>query len=424
MKRLIAVAAAAVVAAPLFGAAQLTFPIKGVSTPIAWEQSAFPVEYRIDTRAAAGLPGGAASVDAAFRSWSGSEQSAVAFRQEGSGTYSAGKDGVNSVSIQDELFAGSGFLAFTTTWFDDSGRIVEADIQLDLAALADQARAEALIEHEVGHLLGLDHSAVVSATMYPFVGATGISGLDSDDRLAIAAIYPAAPRPAPGLLRGRVDGAAGPLFGGQVVAIDADGAPVASGLTLQDGTFELEVPPGAYKVYVEPLDGPVGPRNLSGVWRNANGSVFRTEFLARNQFLQVAPGQVHEGLILNAGVPASLNPKWIGAFPAGTSDVKLSSTAVSVRGGDTISIAIGGDGMVGGMTRFEVLSPGFARTSEFSYGPNYVWATFRVAPETAPGPVVILAESGNETAMLTGALRVTAANPAQVPPSRRRPAGR
>jgi hypothetical protein len=72
------------------------------------------------------------------------------------------------------------------------------------------------------------------------------------------------------------------------------------------------------------------------------------------------------------------------------------------------------------MTQFRILGDGFSRISEFQYGPNYVWATFLVAPETPPGSFVLLAESGQEAATLTGALRVENGTNA----GRRRPIGR
>lgn len=418
MRRLLVVIAAAALAAPLFGAARLTFNIKGSPVPIAWTPAQFPIAYQIDADAARALAGGSEAVGRSFQSWVDLSESSVRFRDTGVAARPAGKDGVNAVTINDELFANSGFLAFTTTWFDDSGTIEEADIQIDPTVAGDQTRVEALIEHEVGHLLGLDHSAVVSSAMYPFV-ADGVGRLDSDDRLAMAAMYPGAPEAAPGTLRGRVDGSAGPLFGAQVVALGTTGAPVASALTSQDGTFAIEVPAGSYKLYVEPLDGPVDPRNLSGVWRSADDSVFRTEFL-QEQWLRVEAGELHDGLVVQAGAPATLNPKWIGVLPAGSRDVKLASTVATVRAGDTVSIAIGGDGFVGGMTQFRILGDGFSRISEFQYGPNYVWATFLVAPETPPGSFVLLAESGQEAATLTGALRVENGTNA----GRRRPIGR
>lgn len=408
MRKLFMIAAAAAVSFSAFGAARLTFEIKGRPVAIAWSPAAFPIRYQVDSAAAAKLPGGADTISRSFESWQNAGGSKVEFASDGVGSPRGGQDSVNTIGINDQLFANSGFLAFTTTWFDENGAVYEADIQVDSSVATDAGRVQALVEHEIGHLLGLDHSAVVSSTMYPFVSGQSLTGLDSDDRTALSMLYPSSGKAVGGRLRGRVNNLDGGVFGAQVVAMNTLGAPVSSALTTHGGDFELEVPAGSYKLYIEPLDGPVHPKNLSGVWRSASTNSVRTEFLREGQWLEVENGQIHDGLVFDASGTASLNPKWIGTFPSGSRDVSLSSTAVTVNAGETVSIAVGGDGLVGGMTEFEVLREGVTRVSDFQYGPNYVWASFRVASDAAAGPAVVLARNGHETAMLTGALRVTA----------------
>ena len=75
--------------------------------------------------------------------------------------------------------------------------------------------------------------------------------------------------------------------------------------------------------------------------------------------------------------------------------------------GQSTTLAICGDGIIGGMTTFEVSNPEVRRVSDFSYAGNYVYATFNVAPDATPTSLVIFAKSGNETAAMTGALRIT-----------------
>jgi len=103
-----------------------------------------------------------------------------------------------------------------------------------------------------------------------------------------------------------------------------------------------------------------------------------------------------------------LNPKWIGASSPDAGDVNLAAAPATVRAGDTISLAVGGDGFTSGMTTFEVPSPAFHRISDFRYASNYVSATYRIDPNAAATSAVILVKSGNESAALTGALRVVA----------------
>lgn len=408
------------VALPASAAAQLTFLIEGQPTRIAWPQSAFPISYSISTSATQKIANAEAMIGRSFSSWSEVPGSVVKFQAGGVAPLQAGRDGINSISVNDELFSSAGFLAFTTTWFDDNGVIQESDIQIDGSILADAPKLEGLIEHEIGHLLGLDHSAVISSTMYPFVASNGLSGLDSDDKVAIASIYRAHDFASTrGVFRGTVTGSTGPLFGAQVVAVNEHGAPVSSGLTNRDGTFEISgVPAGNYRLYVEPLDGPVDPRNLSGVWREARAGEFRTEFLRPTETIAMTSGATLDDLEIRSAGLSAINPKWIGTFPAGTRDVQLGSTVSTVKAGETISIAVGGDGFVGGLTEFEILNDGFTRTSDIGYGPNYAWATYRIAPNTPSGSLVIVARNGDDTATLTGGLRVITPQTS----ARRRPA--
>ena len=240
MRKPLALATLALVlsmAASLFASTRLTYMIKsdpgasaGVATPLFWPREAFPIPFRIDPSAAQLLPDGQPSIERAFQQWAAVPDTYVRFRDDGVSAAKAGEDGINSVSVSSDLFANSGFIAYTTTWFDNSGKLREADIQIDASAATDMKRLDGLVEHEVGHLLGLDHSGVVSATMYPFVSPNGVTDLDMDDRLAVASLYPDdgfASNSA--IIRGAVSGSTGPIFGAQVVAYDDKGAPVSSG---------------------------------------------------------------------------------------------------------------------------------------------------------------------------------------------------
>jgi hypothetical protein len=319
---------------------------------------------------------------------------------------SAGKDGHNTISIADDLFAGQRYVALTTNWYDDDGTMREGDIQLDPSALNGNYNLQQVVAHEIGHVLGLDHSAVISAVMYPYVGRGGTLALDSDDRVAITSIYPKSdPSVRGATLKGRVTGDGGGIFAAQVVAVNATGEPVATGLTNAQGDFVLDsIPAGRYRLYAEPLDGPVDIRNLSGVWQQAKLVSFPTEFAAGA--IDVQPGVIYGNLVLSTNGSSKLNPRWIGSTKAGSTDISLAASAVVLRAGQQVTIAVGGDGFTSGMTTFEVLNPGFRRISDFRYSSNYASATFDVATDTVPGSAVILVRSGNETATLTGALRI------------------
>jgi hypothetical protein len=240
--------------------------------------------------------------------------------------------------------------------------------------------------------------------MYPWIAPNVTTPLDSDDRIAIATIYPRVESGA--TLEGHISGVDGAIFAAQVVAVNAQGEPVATGLSDQNGDFQLKnVPAGDYRVYAEPLDGPVAVENLTGVWRNAKGAAFPTQFATDGQPLHVESGRIYGNLTFTPQGAVTLNPQTIGLAAVGSGDLKLTSAPVSIQPGITTQIAIGGQGLGTGTT-FEVLNPGFHRTSEFTFGPNYTRATFRVDGNISDRSAVILVHEGNDIAALTGALRI------------------
>lgn len=125
--------------------------------------------------------------------------------------------------------------------------------------------------HEIGHMLGLDHSGLANAVMYPY-GDRGTGGikysLAMDDVIASAALYPTnAILGLTGGIKGTVtvDGSA--AFGAHVVAVDsATGNVVTDTLTNPDGNYHLHVFQGSYYVLVLPLATNIsGDNNTNGV---------------------------------------------------------------------------------------------------------------------------------------------------------------
>lgn len=407
-------------ASPLFAAPQMTYEINGTPTGLGWAPSAFPLPYEIDDRITRLNPDAAAMIARAFAAWEKVEGTSVRFQSRGTiPQISASSPDRVVVTIADDLLANQGSAAITSYSYDiHTGRMLDADIALDPTLFDGKLNAPMAIQHEIGHILGLDHSPVLSSIMYPYVDSGNAPAeIDLDDRITIANIYPQAdPTLLGATLTGRIMGDDGGIFAAQVVAVNAQGQPVATALTNAAGEFTISgVPSGRYKLYTEPLDGPVDPAALQGTFRQAKRTSFPTEFYASD--IEVSDGNVYGNLVLTASGPAQLNPRWIGVSAVGRGDVSLSSSPVCVKPGETVTITVGGDGFTSGMTQFDVLNPAFRRVSEYSWSSNYVRADYTLDPAARSTSSVVLVRSGRETATLTGALRV---HPEQQASGRRR----
>ncbi len=182
-------------------------------------------------------------------------------------------DGVTTVHFSSRTEAtqrlGAGRAGTTDIWFDpDTGQIIEADIEindLDLSWTTDPLLATYdaegqlgkilvladVLTHELGHVLGLGHSAVQDATMFP--GAWNDQAtLACDDQLAVSELYSSS---APAGITGTVsvDGT-GPAAGVHVVAVSTSTRrPILGAFTTADGRFEIiGLPADDYVLLAEP----------------------------------------------------------------------------------------------------------------------------------------------------------------------------
>lgn len=388
-----------------------------------------PVAYEIHQ---GGLPstgnrGEFLAVHAGFEAWEEIEDSAITFSYGGTTeTHIAALDYTNVVSFQDDSYDfGSDTLAVTLVFSrpDIQGRqIVDADIIFNPNRIFSMDGApgttdlESVAVHEVGHLLGLDHTAIVSATMNPQAGSgvTFFRVLQTDDRIGCSVLYPTPEfSRSTGELAGRVllDGAG--VYGAHVVALDEAGRAVTSALSGKDGSYRISgLSPGSYRLYAEPLDEPVGednilkPRLPSGLPDPLPFNTrFATAFLGKE-----AGNPTGEPVSVAAG--STLIGQDISVSPAAFPHLNLTSPHLGARlqRGVSEKIRVFGDGLgFGG--RYFVLGEGIVLGSPTSI--RGTGAEFEVTVESsAPlGSRSLFVEKGDFLAALSGGVDVTEAHP-------------
>jgi Carboxypeptidase regulatory-like domain/Matrixin len=270
-----------------------------------------------------------------------------------------GGDGVNLLTIavtpENESFNSDSTTGRTRVFFNpETGAIVEADISINPRPRAEDGTAlqfstdgtpgtydlEATITHEIGHLLGLEHSAVLASTMQSrqaFNGTFGLPALtertlSEDDRQKIRSLY------GPGqqrlgriegrLVDNRVPGTLTALSGANIWAENAaTGRVMASDVTADDGTYELEgLEPGQYRVMVSPAGG------------DTSGPKFRSFEISNPAGVKANVATTLNSNLVPAQAP-TLNPKLIGL------NAELSSVALPLEPGKRVKLYLGGEGV-------------------------------------------------------------------------------
>lgn len=207
--------------------------------------------------------------------------------------------------------SGSGTVAITPIWFYGGGSISDADVLFNgkgfnftTSGQAGRFDVQDVATHELGHLLGLDHTGVAGASMYPYVDTSVVlhRSLAGDDIGGMRELYPDGSF---GRLSGRVRRADNSTVAGAwVCARGSDGRIVGGGLANNQGLYTIEgLDPGDYTVYARPLDKPVSSGNLT------SGHVVQTDFGATHLpgVYSVAAGQTRAVSDLIVGPDVSLS---------------------------------------------------------------------------------------------------------------------
>ncbi len=320
----------------------------------------------------------------------------------------------------------------TRVFSDASGAITEADIALNPSVVFSSDGTfgtydlESTFTHEIGHLLGLEHSAILAATMQPRQAMNGLFGLPaftqrslSDDDVAGArALYGS--RAGTGSLFGRLvatGGQAGPVFGAHVFAEEAStGRVIAGGITLHSGDYRIEgLPAGSYRVIGQGLDGPIEPEEIATARGSYAGLVdttppFRTQIAtkAATQLIPVSPDKATPLGFFVSSSPPLLAPRLIGM------NGELSTVALPLTAGKKVRVYIAGVGID------DVPAAGISSTSPFisidsegvkeeQFDTPYPAISFEITvARNAPAGEysIVLQTADGEIAYLVGALTI------------------
>ncbi len=298
---------------------------------------------------------------------------------------------------------GSSTVAITPVWFYSSGRISDADVLFNgnsfsftTSQVSGRYDVQDVAVHELGHVVGLDHTGWAGASMYPYVNSTVIlhRSLSQDEWRGMRGIYPSGSHASiSGTVRRTSDSSV--VKGATVFARDSNGRTAAADLSSETGTFNIKgLPADTYTIYVRPLDYPVSSSNLGG------SRTIQTDFEAT----------VHGSQVVGAGQSQAIGDVFVG----GDVSISLGRSAdrypLRIAAGETTNLTIRGNGLNAGST-LSCSDPAISIASVNWFG-SQVTCLVSVPGGAANGHVdVTVVDSVGDTSILPGGLEVTPPDP-------------
>lgn len=373
-------------------------------------------------------------VTSSFLAWEDIDTADLRFINGGSGNFRKSSTDRRNVVLYDPSGveigapAGSGVIAITTINWDEQGRVTDTDITFngrDFTFSVTEAfpgpgpvDLQDVMTHEVGHLIGLDHTPLVGPTsirptMNPFASQDqpGMARtLEPDDVAGATALYPGSAATQLGAIAGQVMNRAGsPAFGVHVIAYDATtGDFVVSALSgaagdnkgrTGDGRYEISgLPPGEYRIGIESVQGSVSAQNFGGIFSRFETG-FDDEFFDNVDRLSIAQVLTVEAGRLIGPIDFVLGLTTPG-FPQFT-NLQLPVNTPDRRGPYKVRLSISDEGtVVSSVLRYQVNGSGFvdiAMTNDL----GNVWNA--EIPGSPPGAkvdyqIVATDDEGNVTA--------------------------
>ena len=262
----------------------LTSSTGTTQTPLKWNQSR--VRWFATDRSVNGVTATQfqTAVAAGFATWEAVPTASITFQFVGfTSAAPFDDDGISTFGFDaepdlDRVLGATSFVVDTLT-----GEIVESDVFFNsiftwsTAAAGDASRfdLQSVATHEIGHFLGLGHSAIgeteirpdggrrvlaSGAVMFPISLGRGITSdrtLQPDDIAGVSDLYPDGDfKDTTGAISGRVVRNGREVIGAHVVAFNPKTGTLIGGFALgEGGTFQIAgLAPGAHVIRVEPLD--------------------------------------------------------------------------------------------------------------------------------------------------------------------------